>query len=117
MSLAAISSSWSWVTRRCWCLREVLAQQPVGVLVRASLPRTLGVAEVDLHAGVDGEPLVVGELESAVPGQRPAQLDRKRLDVAGQGVDDVFGGPAFGEPDRHHEPGGALDQGRDLGPA
>jgi hypothetical protein len=24
---------------------------------------------------------------------------------------------AFGEPDQHHEPGGALDQGRDLGPA
>ena len=34
--------------------------------------RALGVAEVDLHAGGDGEPLVVGELESAVPGQRPA---------------------------------------------
>src|SRR5687767_10090566 len=33
-------------------LREVLAQQPVGVLVGAALPGTLGVAEVDLHAGV-----------------------------------------------------------------
>ena len=34
-------------------LREVLPQQPVGVLVRAALPRAMRVAEVDLHAGVD----------------------------------------------------------------
>jgi hypothetical protein len=55
---------------------------------------------------------VVGELESAVPGQRPAQLGGKGLDVAGQGGDDLFGGAAFGEADQHHEPSGALDQGR-----
>ena len=34
-------------------LREVLAQQPVGVFVGATLPRTLRIAEVDLYAGVD----------------------------------------------------------------
>ena len=57
-------------------LREVLAQQPVGVLVRAALPGAVRVAEVDLHAGVDGEPGVVGHLGALVPGQRSAQLRR-----------------------------------------
>src|SRR5215208_5940719 len=32
---------------------EVLPQQPVGVLVRAALPWTVRIAEVDLHASVD----------------------------------------------------------------
>src|SRR5947209_4123868 len=31
-------------------LREVLPQQPVGVLVRATLPGAVGIAEVDRHA-------------------------------------------------------------------
>ena len=31
-------------------LREVLSQQPVGVLVGAALPRALRIAEVDLDA-------------------------------------------------------------------
>jgi hypothetical protein len=38
--------------------REVLAQQAVGVLVRAALPGTVRVAEVDGQAGVDAEPRV-----------------------------------------------------------
>src|SRR3982751_1310369 len=33
-------------------LWKVLAQQPVGVLVRAALPRTVGIAEVDRHASL-----------------------------------------------------------------
>ena len=32
---------------------HVLAQQSVGVLVRSPLPGAVGVAEVDLDAGVD----------------------------------------------------------------
>ena len=40
-------------------LGEVLSQQPVGVLVRATLPGTVRIAEVDLHVGGDGEVLVV----------------------------------------------------------
>src|SRR4051794_8829553 len=34
-------------------LWKVLAQQPVGVLVRAALPGAVGIAEVDLKTGVD----------------------------------------------------------------
>src|SRR5215475_12797401 len=36
-------------------LREVLSQQPVGVLVRAALPGTSWIAEVDLDARIDLE--------------------------------------------------------------
>ena len=32
---------------------QVLAQQPVGVLVAAALPRAVRIAEIDLHAGLD----------------------------------------------------------------
>jgi len=35
--------------------REVLAEQPVGVLVGAALPATLRVAEVDRQPGIDAE--------------------------------------------------------------
>src|SRR3954453_14904978 len=34
-------------------LREVLAQQPIGVLVRAALPGAVGIAEVDLKTSID----------------------------------------------------------------
>src|SRR5436190_15874431 len=36
-------------------LWKVLAQQPVGVLVRATLPGAVGIAEVDRHASLDPE--------------------------------------------------------------
>ena len=48
---------------------EVLAQQPVGVLVGGALPRALRVAEVDLKAGVDPQLRVLGHLGALVPGQ------------------------------------------------
>jgi len=51
-------------------LRKVLSQQPVGVLVRAALPRTLRVTEVDLHLCRHRKALVFGHLEASVPGQR-----------------------------------------------
>src|SRR3954453_4765252 len=36
-------------------LWKVLAQQPVGGLVRATLPGAVGIAEVDRHASLDPE--------------------------------------------------------------
>src|SRR4051794_35034861 len=33
--------------------REILAQQPIGVLVRPTLPRAVRITEVDPHASVD----------------------------------------------------------------
>src|SRR2546428_8001464 len=43
-------------------LRQVLAQEPIGVFVRAALPRALRIAEVDLYIGSHGEALVLGHL-------------------------------------------------------
>jgi hypothetical protein len=34
---------------------EILAQQSVGILVRTALPSGLGITEVDLDTGIDGE--------------------------------------------------------------
>src|SRR5215207_7296230 len=55
-------------------LWKVLPQQPVGVLVRATLPGAVRVAEVDLKTGVDPELGVLGHLRSLIPGQRASQL-------------------------------------------
>src|SRR3954447_25513358 len=55
-------------------LWKVLAQQPVGVLVRAALPRAVRVAEVDRHASLDPELGVLGHLRSPIPRQRPSEL-------------------------------------------
>ena len=49
---------------------KVLPQQPVGVLVGSSLPRTARVAEVHLHVGGNAESLVSSHLGATVPSQR-----------------------------------------------
>src|SRR5215207_10475413 len=60
---AAVSALW-----------KVLPQQPVGVLVRATLPGAVRVAEVDRHASDDPQLRVLGHLRSLIPGQRASQL-------------------------------------------
>src|SRR5215210_7295937 len=55
-------------------LWKVLAQQPVGVLVRAALPGAVGIAEVDLETSVDPQPRVLDHLCPLIPGQRLPQL-------------------------------------------
>src|SRR5215208_3290332 len=77
-------------------LREVLAQQPIGVLVRATLPGAVGIAEVDLDARVDLQARVLGHLGALIPGQRPSQLLRQGDDRAGDGVANRLG-PMSGE--------------------
>jgi len=47
------------VSAQVGALGEVLAQQAVGVLVGATLPRAVRVGEVDLDAGVDAQPRVL----------------------------------------------------------
>src|SRR3982751_2078571 len=51
-----------------------LPQQPVGVLVRATLPGAVRVAEVACHARLDPELGVLGHFRSLIPGQRSSQL-------------------------------------------
>ena len=48
---------------------EVLAEEPVGVFVGASLPRGLGVTEVDVDSGVDTELGVLGHFFALIPGE------------------------------------------------
>src|SRR5829696_8384718 len=55
-------------------LWKVLAQQPVGVLVRATLPGAVRIAEGDRHARLDPELGVLGHFCSLIPGQRLSQL-------------------------------------------
>ena len=62
------------VSAEIGAFREVLAEQTVGVLVGATLPGTLGVAEVNIEIGVYSELSVLGHLGSLVPGQRLAEL-------------------------------------------
>src|SRR3954469_2984570 len=63
-------------------LREVLAQQPVGVLVRAALPGAVGIAEVDLETSVDPQAGVLAHLCPLIPGQRLSELLRQGRDRA-----------------------------------
>ena len=61
------------IARQVGSSREVLPQQQVGVFVRATLPGTLRIAEVDLHIRSYRKVLVFGHLQSAIPGQRAPQ--------------------------------------------
>src|SRR3954453_15917807 len=63
-------------------LREVLSQQPVGVLVRPPLPRGARIAKVHLQARVDPQPRVLRHLRPLVPGQRPSERPRQGGDGA-----------------------------------
>ena len=62
-------------------LGQVLAEQAVGVLVGATLPRAARIAEEDLDAGVDGELEVFGHLSAVVPGHRAPHLLGQPLNI------------------------------------
>ncbi|MEA2188209.1 MAG: hypothetical protein QOK16_3220 [Solirubrobacteraceae bacterium] len=53
-------------------LGEVLAHEPVGVLVGGALPRSVRVAEVDVDAGIDANLFSVAHLGALVARQRAA---------------------------------------------
>src|SRR3712207_1072597 len=58
-------------------LWKVLPQQPLGGLVRATLPGAVGIvgiAEVDLKTSVDPQAGVLAHLRPLIPGQRLSQL-------------------------------------------
>ncbi len=61
------------VPRQVRALRQVLAQQPVGVLVRAALPRTIRISKEDLDGKPVGELRVLGPLFPTIIGQGFAQ--------------------------------------------
>src|SRR5215208_3962401 len=94
-------------------LREVLAKQAVGVLVRAPLPGTAGVAEVDLDPRLDREAPVLRHLRALIPGERAAKLGRQSDDALLERLADLDGAAPIGERDELAVAGLALDQGRD----
>jgi len=102
------------------------------VLVRAALPRALGIGEEDRHSGLDLELDMSRQLLAAVPGQRTAQMLGQRGDRRSERVlhgdrpvasqrrpvlgarDEAVAGFA-GQVDQHREPRAALDKGADRG--
>ena len=93
--------------------RQVLAQQPVGVLVAAGLPGAAGITEVDGDAAGDGEVGVLCHLPALVLGERAAELLGQLGDLGGERGGDNVGSVGFGEPDKHHEAAVSFDQCRD----
>lgn len=69
---------------------EVLPEQPVGVLVGASLPGAVRVAEVDPHVQCGRDLAVQRELGALVPGQRVKQRPGQRPHLVDDGLLDVF---------------------------
>src|SRR4029077_20230006 len=57
-------------------LGKVLSQQAIGVFIRAALPRTLRIAEVNIDVGRQREPSMIRKFLASVPGQRFIQLTR-----------------------------------------
>jgi hypothetical protein len=55
-------------------LREVLAKQPIRVLVGSTLSRALPIAEEDLQASVDTQLRMLPHLGTLVPCERTTQL-------------------------------------------
>ena len=65
-------------------LGEVLAQQPIGVLVATPLPRAVGVTEVHLHACVLGKSGVLGHLPAPVVGQALAHRAGNAIELVAE---------------------------------
>src|ERR1700730_2080045 len=71
--------------------REVLPQQPIGVLVCAALPGASWIAKIDLDSRVDLETIVLCHFGSLIPGQRTTQFFGQGDDGASNRVAYSFG--------------------------
>lgn len=60
----------------------------VGVLVRASLPKAMGGAEVDRHPGGDLQLGMLGKIRALAPGQRATQRLGQGAELLGDDVND-----------------------------
>jgi len=90
-------------------VREVLAQQTIGVFVASALPRAFRVTEVDADIRRNGELAMIGQFRPPVPGQRRHHPLRQVLHPGDQCADDavaVFSADLY----QHHEARAAFDQ-------
>ena len=83
------------------------------LLVRAALPGTARITEVDLDVGGNREALVGMHLFALIPGQGASQLLRQLADVLGKRSNNSRRVLA-GDLDEHREAGIALDEGGDV---
>ena len=76
-------------------LGKVLANEPVGVLIRASLPRRMRITEVDRNPRVFLKLKILGHLGSSIPRQRFPEMRRqtchRRADAFAHGDGIVLG--------------------------
>src|ERR1700704_5879827 len=93
--------------------RKILAQQSVGVLVRAALPGRPRVTKIDPDLGGQCQTLMIGELFASVPGQRPVKFARQSLRLLDERRDDALGILVRGL-DQHHVARMALDKCCDI---
>jgi hypothetical protein len=77
---------------------EVLAQQSIGILVGASLPRALRIAKVNLKASVDFQARMLSHFCALIPSQRSSKLLRQSGDRAGDGLADCASSVAGERP-------------------
>ena len=91
---------------------EVLAQQSISVLVGASLPGAVGVAEVHLHAGVARELLVLSHLPAPVVGEALTHRAGNGVELVAEGLQHMRScrRVGVGQLDQHHQARGALNQ-------
>jgi hypothetical protein len=120
------------VSAQVGALREILAQQSVGVLICAPLPRAMRVTKIDGQACVDLQPWVLRHFRSLIPGQRSSELLRQAGDRAEDAVTDGLSAMSGQrrtilqagchtvlchprQVQQHREPRRALHQGADRG--
>src|SRR5919199_4194283 len=75
----------------------------------------MGVTEVDVDTGLDGELGVLSHFLTLVPGDALAEEFGQVLHFSGQECSDPYSIAVVGDTHQHHEPGGPFDQGGDLG--
>ena len=112
---AMVSSSRCVICERSVGLGRYWRSNPFSVLVRSALPRSLGIADVDLHTGVDRELDVLGHLLALVPGDRTANLDWERADALGHRIAHGLGAMAVRQLHEHQITTLAFDEGADGG--
>jgi len=103
------------VNREACALGEVLAQQAIGVFVRAALPGLALFAEEHGASQVCADVSVTGHLDALVPGDRAPQVRRQGAQVGHQTTVDEVGMAGSGHRHQNGEAGGALNEGGDVG--
>jgi hypothetical protein len=102
------------IDRQVRSLGQILTQQAVGVLTRATLPGTMRVAEVDAHAGVGRQFGMAGHFLSLVIGQALAQRRTDGIELGREGRQRGSGSGIF-HARQQHQTAGALNEYADRG--